>query len=48
MQITFWLSAEERDESLFEGPEIGSDETKKVLAFRGISPRRPDRNLSVI
>ena len=29
MQITFWLSAEEHDESLFIGSESDSNETKK-------------------
>jgi DNA invertase Pin-like site-specific DNA recombinase/transposase len=44
MQITFWLSAQERDESLFDGSESDPKTTKKILAFRGKSPQSQDQN----
>ncbi len=47
MRITFWLSAEARDESLFDGSEIEAAKAKKILAFRGISPQSQDRNLGI-
>ena len=33
MEITFWLSAEERDESLPEGAETDPSKAKKILAL---------------
>ncbi len=47
MQFTFWLSAHERDESLFGGDEGDPDEAKKILAFRRFSPRSQDQNSSI-
>ncbi len=44
MQITFWLSAQERDEVLSDGPENDSSEAKKILAFRRKTPRSQDHN----
>lgn len=44
MQITFWLSAQERDEALFDNSEVDSSGTKKILAFRRNSPRSQDHN----
>jgi site-specific DNA recombinase len=46
--ITFWTSAEDRDNSLYSGNKSGSDGVENIRALRRRSPQAQDRNLSII